>query len=606
MKYAPVDLLIKEFCHKWAVYILLLPLALLLTFSPVYGQRNPNILLIMTDDQGWWDLGVHGNDIISTPVLDELSRESINFSHYYAAPVCSPTRAGMMTGRYHLRTGLYNTRFGGDMIDPEEITIAELLKTKSYTTGLFGKWHLGKYYDYQPNQQGFDEFFGHYHGHIEEYDYPDQLVHNGKPVEARKYVTDLFTDAAMDFIEENREKPFFCYLAYNAPHSPFVVGTSHGRQKRGDALVKKYIDQGLSMKNAQIYAMVEIIDFNMKRLLDHLEALDLEDNTIVIFASDNGGVSSHFRAGLRGNKGNVYEGGVRSPLMVRWPAQLKKKNVTVDAMVSHVDLLPTLCDIVDIPIPTDRKIDGKSFLHLLKDTQGESAHEYVYHHWDRYFPNPYNTWAVFDGRYKLLNNPTPWPKNPVEQDEPFGELYDLKADPGEQNNIARAHPEIVKRLRKAFVDYYDDVTAGREYQPAPIPIGNPRENPVEIQPSWGKISGDSIQYTFLGYDWDSVDSWQKKGEHIDWNLNVIQSGKYQVSISYGCSIKNAGGTIRISVNDEFLDFKVPATPSGDVFTDVMLGEIDIEKGGKVLRAEVEKPSGGEVVKLNRVWLELMD
>lgn len=567
------------------------------------GRDNrPNMILIVTDDQGWWELGAHGNEVIDTPALDRFHKESVSFSHYYAAPVCSPTRAGIMTGRYHLRTGLYNTRFGGDVIDRSEVTLAELLREEGYRTGLFGKWHLGSYFGYQPAQRGFDEFFGHYPGHIEEYDYPDQLVHNGKPVEARKYVTDLFTDAAIEFIEQERNLPFFCYLAYNAPHSPWVVGTSHSRQARGDNLITKYLDRGLSLKDARIYAMVEIIDENLAKLFSRLKELNLDKNTVVIFSSDNGGVSSFYNAGLRGRKGSVYEGGVRAPLMVRWPGRFPA-GAKVDAMVSHVDLLPTLCELAGARLPTGRKLDGKSLVPLLKKGGGDSPHQYVYHHWDRYFPNPYNTWAICDGRYKLLNSPSPWPKKPVRQPEPFGQLYDLQNDPSEKTDLSEKHPDIVKRLRTAFLAYYEDVTRGRTYRPVPIPVGNAEENPVEIQPSWATLHGDSIRYTFLGYDWDSVDAWEIPGEQAEWQLDITRGGRYEVIISYGCANKSAGGRLRIAAGGSSIEFVTTATPTPDVFEVRTVGHLDLSPGNMRLTAEVVQAKGGELMKLNKIWLK---
>ncbi len=214
--------------------------ACILASPSANAADQPNILFILSDDQGWWDLGIRGNQDIDTPVLDRFAQAAVDFIRFYAAPVCAPTRAGLMTGRYCFRTGLYNTRFGGDTLGIDEITVAQMLKQAGYRTGCFGKWHLGKYAPYQPQHRGFDEFLGHYHGHIDEYDYPDQIVHNGKPVEARRYVTDLFTDAAIEFIETTRDRPWFCYVPFNAPHSPWVVGTSHDGQARGDKLINKY------------------------------------------------------------------------------------------------------------------------------------------------------------------------------------------------------------------------------------------------------------------------------------------------------------------------------------------------------------------------------
>ena len=246
---------------------------------------------------------------------------------------------------------------------------------------------MGKYAPYQPQNRGFDEFLGHYHGHIDEYDYPDQIVHNGKPVEARRYVTDLFTDAAIEFIENSGDQPWFCYLPFNAPHSPWVVGTSHDGQQRGDALINKYLRRRLPLREARIYAMIDIIDQNVGRLLDKLDQLKQTDETVVVYMSDNGGVSKHFKAGLRSNKGSIFEGGVRVPLFVRWPGAFPG-GARIEAQCSHVDLFPTFCELASVPLPHDRTIDGRSLLPLLRVGSGQRHHQYVYHTWDRFYPKP--------------------------------------------------------------------------------------------------------------------------------------------------------------------------------------------------------------------------
>jgi arylsulfatase A len=574
---------------------------------------RPNIVLVMTDDQGYWDTGVSGNEKIDTPVMDRLAAEGVWLKRYYAAPVCSPTRAGMMTGRCYIRTGLYNTRFGGDSLDLDEITLAELLKQAGYRTGIFGKWHLGRYAGYRPNDRGFDEFLGHYHGHIERYDYPDQLVHNGRPVEARGYVTDLFTDAAIEFIRASGKRPFFCYLPYNAPHSPYVVGTSHDGQPRGDALIEKYLARDLPLREARIYAMVDLIDQNLGRLLGAIDELDLRDNTIVIFTSDNGGVSKAFKAGLKGNKASVWEGGIREPFFARWPGHFPA-GATVDAMTSHVDLLPTFCELLGIPLPDGRKLDGRSILPLLVEGKGESPHKYLYHTWDRYTPNPHNRWAISSDRYKLVGNHNPDAPLPP---EPAGSLYDLLADPGETKNIAAEHPEIVRELRAEFLRWFADATEGHTYEPVPIPVGSADDNPVEIQASWARLDGDTIQYTFRGYDWDTIDGWSKLGEAASWRLDVLRGGRYEVTVSYGCgsivpdarSVRDnlpAGGALRISAGESAVECRPRGTPTPDVFTTDTIGALELAPGPAVLKAEVAETAGGELMQLNRVWLKRLD
>ncbi|HIM29987.1 MAG TPA: hypothetical protein EYG57_10540 [Planctomycetes bacterium] len=574
----------------------LMILGFLLLAVPAMSAEKPNILFVLTDDQGWWDVGMRGNKDLDTPVLDALSEESVDFSRFYAAPVCAPTRAGLMTGRYCFRTGLYNTRFGGDTLGLSEVTIAEQLKKAGYRTGCFGKWHLGKYAPYQPHHRGFDEFLGHYHGHIDKYDYPDQIVHNGKPVEARRYVTDLFTDAAIEFIETNQKQPWFCYLPFNAPHSPWVVGTSHDGQARGDLLINKYLKRGLELREARIYAMIDIIDQNVGRLLKRLDELKLTDNTVVLFMTDNGGVSRHFKAGLRANKGSIYEGGVRVPLFVRWPKHFPAGG-RVEAQCSHVDLFPTFCELAGVPLPDDRKIDGMSLLPLLEAGSGQRHHKYVYHTWDRYFPNPNDRWAISDQRWKLAcqirRGETATEKN--------WQLFDLDADLAEKNNLADKHPEIVRRLRAEFLRWFDDVTDGVEYRPVPIPVGHTAEPLVEIQPSWAKWQGKNVTYVFRGYDWDTIEGWKEAGEHATWKLDVLRGGTYEVAISYGRSARG-GGTLRLSVGDQTVECTPPTTPTADVFTRLDVGTLVLSKGPATLKAEVVTAHGTELLRLNRIFL----
>lgn len=561
--------------------------------------EQPNILLIVTDDQGYWDTGISGNPDIETPNMDRLAKEGVQFSRYYCAPVCAPTRAGLMTGRYYLRTGLYNTRFGGDTLGKNEITVAQLLKTAGYRTGIFGKWHLGKYYGFQPNQRGFDEFLGHYHGHLERYQFPDQIYHNGKPVEARGYVTDLFTDAAMDFIEASHERKekFFCYLAYNAPHSPFLLDTSHFDQPEGDKLIEKYLKKGLAMRDARIYGLVERIDINLGQLFEKIDELGLRKDTVVLFMSDNGGVSKHYKAGLNGYKSQPYEGGVRSPLFVRWPGHFPSGGM-VEAQASHVDMLPTFCELAGVPLPEDRKIDGKSLVTLLESGKGKNHHEYVYHTWDRYFPNPDRRWSVSDQRWKLVGifgaksepSASKW------------KLFDLEKDPGETKNLLTKEPQQVERLRKEFVRWFNEVTDGVDYHPAPIPVGNVEENPVEIQPSWAKWEGENVQYTFDGYDWDTIDGWKVPGEYAEWQLDVLKAGRYEVTIAYGCSPVKMGGVMKLSAGDSAIDFKVEPTSNGEVFVRKMIGTLKLSEGEVKLKAEVAEIDGDELMRLNQVWL----
>ncbi|MEM9588000.1 MAG: sulfatase-like hydrolase/transferase [Planctomycetota bacterium] len=572
---------------------------------------RPNIVFVMTDDQGYWDTGATGNPHIDTPNMDRVAAEGVQLNRYYAAPVCSPTRAGLMTGRYYLRTGLYNTRFGGDSLGLDEITLPTLLQEAGYRTGMFGKWHLGKYPDYQPQNRGFDEFFGHYHGHIERYEFPDQVYHNGVPVEARGYVTDLFTDAAIDFVEHivrRTKQPFFCALTYNAPHSPFLLDTSHFGQSEGDELIAKYLDRGLPIREARIYGLIERVDSNLGRLLKKLSDLGIADDTLLVFTSDNGGVSRFFNAGMNGRKASVYEGGVRAPCFVRWPKRIPRGKV-IEAQTSHVDWLPTFCELAGIQVPDGRPIDGLSLVKLLTDGEGDEHHRFVYHTWDRYTPNAERRWSISEQRWKLLCQL-------AAEDPPSRSrwrLFDLHSDPGEKANLARQHPEIVDRLRQEFVTWFDEVTEGQDYRPIRIPVGGDGVA-TELSPSWATWNGNHVSYQFDGYDWDTIEGWKSPGESAQWRLDVKTPGQYEVTLRYGCRPQESGGVVRIVAesdpNDErgakrsfrHLDHTVVATATADQFQEFSVGTIDLTSGPCQLKAEVVRSNGGELMRLNSIRL----
>ncbi|MFZ5828764.1 MAG: arylsulfatase [Planctomycetota bacterium] len=558
---------------------------------------RPNILLVVTDDQGYWDVHAAGNDKIDTPTLDRLAAEGVWLDRFYACPVCAPTRAGLLTGRYYLRTGVYNTRFGGDTMSLDETTLAEVVKQAGYRTGLFGKWHLGHYAGYRPHERGFDETLTFYEGHLDRYDYPEPLWHNDEPVEARGYVTDLFTDAAIDFVRTAGKRPFFCYLAYNAPHSPHSLGDSHDEQPRGDAMIEKYLKRDLPLREARIYAMVERIDQNLARLLNVLDELQLSDNTLVIFMSDNGGVSKAFKAGIRGNKAQVYEGGVRVPCFVRWPGRFPA-GTKVGAMASHLDVLPTICDLLELPLPDKQPIDGRSILDLLNNGAGDSPHEYLCHTWNRYYPDPDNNWAISDGRYKALGRNVKSSK----AEKASAELYDLESDPGETTDLATSHPRIVKRLRNEYVRWFNDVTGGQRYRPVPIPVGNPSDNPVEIQASWAQHEGDGVSYVFRGYHWDTLEGWKRPGTAATWLLQVERPGLYEVRLSYGRSPQSEGGTLRLSAGEAAVELRPKATVTAEVFRTVTAGTLRLPAGRTELKAEAVETGSGELMRLNRIWL----
>ena len=566
------------------------------------AAERPNILLMVSDDQGWWDVGVNGNPDIETPALDRLAREGVNLTRFYAAPVCSPTRAGLMTGRYALRTGVYNTRFGGNNLRLAETTLAELLKGAGYRTGMFGKWHLGGYERYRPEHRGFETALTFPHGHHERYNYPELRL-NGEPVASRGHITDIFADAAAAFVKQSGDRPFFAYVPFNTPHSPFYID---------DEFIEPYLAKGLALREARIYGLITHMDRAVARLLQAVDEAGKRDDTLVIFLGDNGGVSRHTRLWLRGGKASPFEGGLRVPAFFRWSGKIPAGK-RAGAMTSHLDILPTLCAVLGIEPPADRKIDGKNLWPLLSNGSGQSPHERLFHVWQRHRPTMERGWSVTETRWKLT----------------YDGLYDLEADRGEQHDVSESHPEIAKRLRGQFQDWLEEVTADLDFEPVPIRIAG--GEPVEIQASWARVNGThttwaspgtresagpqplgdpdaktGVNYTFAGYDWDTIDGWRKPGEGVFWRLEVAEAGEYEMVAAYGCDPSDAGGRLRLSVGGEGIEAQVEATPSRHVFETRTLGRLRLDKGPAELRAEVVEAPGKELMTLNRIWLQRVD
>ncbi len=564
--------------------------------SPAFAAaqtKPPNIVLILTDDQGWWDVSRNGNRSIETPVMDRLAAEGVSFQRFYASPVCAPTRASIMTGRYYLRTGIYNTRFGGDTLDASEITIAQLLQARGYRTGLFGKWHLGHYRRFHPDQRGFHRWVGFTQGHVERYFHPDQLLDNGKPVKARGHITDLLTDCAIDFVKDNRERPFFLHLAYNVPHSPNHVE---------NRWTGRYLKKGVPLEDAQIYGMLSHCDENIGRLLRTLDDQGQRDNTLVIFLSDNGGVSKYFKAGLRGQKASAYEGGIRVPCFLRWPGRIAPGTEDKSARAA-MDLFPTIAEAAGAPTPKDRPIDGKSLL----SPPPERA---LFHIWDRFQPSLKSNWSITRGRHKLTRT----------------ELFDLEADPSEKVNLAAQQPEAAASLRREFETWLAEVTRGRRFEPAAIEVGRPDENPVELHPSWAIVKGtnvtwaspggtpskpealpqsgaSTVNYSFAGYDWDTIDGWRNPGDGAEWKLDVVVAGRYRVRLAYGCRAAASGGRWRFEVGRALLEGVVSATPGHNIFQEFDAGELRLTKGPVTARISAVEERKEELMALNRIWLE---
>ncbi|EMI43230.1 arylsulfatase [Rhodopirellula sp. SWK7] len=460
----------------------------------VRAEGRPNVIVIMSDDQGVGDYGFMGNDVIKTPHIDEMFAASGYLSNFYVSPVCAPTRASLMTGRYNYRTRCIDTFLGRAMMDSEEVTMAEMLRDAGYRTGIFGKWHLGDNYPLRAMDQGFEESLVHRGGGIgqpsdpigAEGKYTDPtLFRNGEEVAMSGYCTDIFFDGAIEFIERavSKDERFFAYIAPNAPHGPFhdVPKQLYDQYRNGDfspIMVRPLEGKRLaaeSDKLARIAAMITNIDENVGKLRSKLETLGVADNTIVIYLNDNGPNSARFVGEMRGMKTEVDDGGIRSPLLFHWPARVEGRK-TSDALCAHIDVLPTILEACEISPPAEPSLDGRSFLPLLigTNTQWPTRHVVIQtHRGDK--PEFMHHFAIHEDPWKLVH-PSGFGKETFEG-EPRLELYHLRNDPRQQHNLIEQHPEVVERLRLAYEDWIQDVSMTRQdnFAPPRIVIGTPHE-----------------------------------------------------------------------------------------------------------------------------------
>ena len=472
---------------------IVMTLGCLLTLScllPVRGQPaaekapRPNVVLVMTDDQGYFDLGCHGNPILQTPHLDRLYTQSVRLTDFHVCPLCSPTRAALITGRYASRTGVWATTVGRSLPRAEEVTVADCFAAGGYQTGVFGKWHLGDNYPFRPQDRGFREVLVHGGGGVGQTpdgwgnDYFDDTYdHNGRGEKFSGYCTDVWFDAALAFIRTNRERPFFVYLPTNAPHGPLLVAEKYS---------KPYLDRGVPASRAKFYGMVANIDENMGRLMDRLDELGLAENTILIFMTDNGTAAGN-RGPMRGAKGSPYEGGHRVPCFIRWPARLEGGR-DVDRLTAHFDLLPTLLDLCGLEKPEGVALDGTSLAPLLTGRGDLAERTLVVHIQQREDPIRWKSCAVMTERWRLVNGK---------------ELFDVEVDPEQKRDVAAANPEVVARLTGAYEAWWDDVFA-RVDEYSHIVIGSEAENPARL----------------TGFDWCGT------GFRIPWNQSHVRSAKF--------------------------------------------------------------------------------
>jgi len=461
----------------WMLCLLLPSLADRALAADSLGGERPNIVFVLTDDQGYGDLSCHGNPILKTPNIDRLHREGVRFTDFMVSPTCSPTRSALMTGRHEFRNGITHTINERERLTLTATTLAQVLKSSGYATGIFGKWHLGDEPDRWPSRRGFDEMFIHGAGGIGQ-SYPGScgdapgntyfnpvILHNGKFEKTSGYCTDVFFAQAFKWIEATKgQQPFYAQIATNAPHGPLHV------RPEDEA---RYADKVDDPNAAKFFGMIANIDDNVGKLLEKLSEWGIERDTLVIFMNDNGGTAGVkiFNAGMRAQKGTPFIGGIRASSLWRWPGTLKPADC--DRLAAHIDFFPTLAELAGAKLNDDvkKQVEGRSLVSLLSNPTVEWPERTLFTHVGRWPVGAdrskfkYATCSVRNSRYQLVTASKGEARN--------WQLFDLKADPGQKTDIADQQPDVVKRLDAEYDRWWESVQPQLVNENAVPPAENP-------------------------------------------------------------------------------------------------------------------------------------
>lgn len=519
-------------------------------YNPI-ENKTPNVIIIMTDDQGFGDLGINQNPNIITPNIDKFANKSIQFNNFFVSPVCAPTRSSLMTGRYSLRTGVRDTYNGGAIMSNNETTIAEILREANYATGIFGKWHLGDNYPFRPSEQGFDESLIHLAGGIGQVgdftnyfkgdtSYFDPILwKNNKQNQYEGYCSDIFAENAIEFIEKNKNNSFFCYLSFNAPHTPLQVPEKYYNMYKdldpelgfSDDLSDFRMNEKDKEDARKIYGMVTNIDDNVGKVINKLKELKIEEETIIIFMTDNGPQQIRYNSSMKGRKGTVYNGGIRVPFYIQYSEKFKESKV-INKMSAHIDVLPTILELCNLNVPNDRKIDGQSLVPFINSKSTNDR--FLFSYWTRRFPEKYINMSIQNDNYKLVGN------NDFDSKIEEFELYDLVEDPNENNNIISQNIETARSFKKEMDNSIDDLLKSKNIKKPPrIIIGSEFENPTILNRN--DASGER-------------GVWAQNDIYTFWKVN-FKKGIYDFKFKFKDSIANKG-TLFTEINNRVYSKKI--------------------------------------------------
>jgi arylsulfatase A-like enzyme len=611
---------------KHVLRILCVAIWLLGSLSTTYiaAQSNaarPNVVIFLADDAGWGDYSRNGNTQVSTPQIDRIAREGVTLERFFVCPVCSPTRAEFLTGRYHPRGGVRGVSTGQERLDLQKKTIADAFKSAGYATGAFGKWHNGSQWPYHPMARGFDEYFGHSAGHWGEY-FDPPLEENGRMIRTRGYIVDVCTDRALDFMSRNATKPFFCYVPFTTPHSPWAAPPDDWQRFKNRPITQRatVADQENEDETRCALAMIENQDHNVGRVLAKLDELKLADNTIVLYFSDNGPNSWRWNGGMKGRKGSTDEGGVRSTCFLRWPAKLRA-NQTVSQIAGAIDLLPTLTTLAGVSRVGDKPLDGRDLSSLLLQESTTWPERMIF-----------STWA---GRVSV--------RTQQHRLDDQGQLFDMVADPSQTTPINERAPDVAEKLKAAVVAWRQEVLpgstvsntatkgnakankkagGGNAIDPRPIPVGY-REFPITMLPARDGDPRGGVRRSSSAPNCSYFVNWTARDDQMVWLLDVHTTGRYEVVIEYTCPERDAGSLVELSCGTGRLTNRVspawdpPLNTNQDTlprpaaesqmkeFRPLQLGVIDLQQGIAPLTLKALEIPGRSVMDVRRVTLTLL-
>ena len=568
----------------------------------------PNVVVFLADDAGWGDYSFSGNEQISTPNIDSIAERGVSLDRFFVSSVCSPTRAEFLTGRYHSRMGVTGTSAAQERINLSEKTLADAFQAAGYATGAFGKWHNGSQWPYHPMARGFDQYFGHAAGHWGEY-FDSLLEENGRMVRTEGYIVDVCTDRALNFIEQNADKPFFCYVPFTTPHSPWAAPASDWARFKDVPITQRSYNtkQEKDDHTRCALAMVENQDMNVGRVLAKLDELGVDNNTIVVYFSDNGPNSYRWNGGMKGRKGSTDEGGLRSVCYIRWPSKIPAGH-TITHISGAIDLLPTLTALAEVTRVGNKPLDGRDLTPLLMKESAEwPGHQH------------FSTWK---GRVTV--------RTQTHRLDDDGNLYDMISDPGQATPVNLDQPQLAAELqgavdgwRRAMFGQTKTIrNLGQTVDSRPLTVGY-WEFPITMLPARDAEARGNVERSAKAPNSSFFVNWTTEDDSMAWLLDVNTAGCYNVMVEYTCKLPDVGSTVELNFKGSRLTGKVNTgwdpplytnqdtlpRPVGESqmkeFRNLELGQMDLASGvGELTLCAIDIP-GASVMDVRRITLTLL-